>query len=226
MLRTRGNSYSTSFLDMLMNALCAFIILFLILSLCINPKKIKEEDQLKLKAEFLISMTWPEDFTDDIDLWVRDPLGNTVWFAQKEKGLMHLDRDDLGNKNDEITDDDGNRVVFNGNREIVAIRGIVTGEYIINTHLYRRDEKNNSSKSIPIFIELIKVNPYTVVKQSKIVLETKGEEKTAFRFSLDKSGSVRDINNLSILLVKQSTENPSPPQFLIPIPPDIPNSLD
>ena len=55
-----------------------------------------------VNAEFIITMSWPKDSKDDIDLYVMDPAGNIVYFRDKDNGLMHLDRDDLGDKNDQI----------------------------------------------------------------------------------------------------------------------------
>ena len=46
---------------------------------------------------------------------------------------MHLDRDDRGNVNDTI-DFDGKTIDNPLNQEIVTIRVVVPGEYIVNVH--------------------------------------------------------------------------------------------
>ena len=56
---------------------------------------------LFLLEEFLITVFWPDNLEDDVDIYVEDPAGNLVWFKSREPGLMHLDRDDLGKRNDE-----------------------------------------------------------------------------------------------------------------------------
>ncbi len=53
---------------------------------------------------------------------------------------MHLDRDDLGERNDAI-EVAGRRVLNPLNQEIVSIRGILPGEYVVNLHLYRGDRR-------------------------------------------------------------------------------------
>jgi len=63
------------------------------------------EGKIETKAEFIISMAWPDDHPDDIDLYAEDPLGNFVWYHQREGGFMVLDRDDRGSANNSITVD-------------------------------------------------------------------------------------------------------------------------
>jgi len=49
---------------------------------------------------------------------------------------MYLDKDDLGYANDIVKNIDGTITKVNINREVVTIRGIIPGEYIINAHYY------------------------------------------------------------------------------------------
>ena len=81
------------FYDMLFNMLIAFVFCFIIALLAMNPKALKAGD-IPAKAEFIITVSWPDMNPNDIDTWVQDPGGNLVWFRAREAGLMHLDRDD------------------------------------------------------------------------------------------------------------------------------------
>ena len=74
--------------------------LFLVAVMFINPDARK--GRVNLKAEYIISVTWPEHLRDDIDLWVQDPIGETVSYLRKDAGWLHLDRDDRGEVNDTI----------------------------------------------------------------------------------------------------------------------------
>ncbi|MFK7855434.1 MAG: hypothetical protein AB8B79_15030, partial [Granulosicoccus sp.] len=57
-------------------------------------------------------------------------------------------------------------------------------------------------ESVPVSVKVSKVNPvYTVAYYGVTTLETKGEEKTAVRFSLTADGSVTNINQLPMRLV-------------------------
>ena len=61
------------------------------------------------------------DLDDDVDTYVEDPSGNLVAFMRREEGLMHLDRDDLGKRNDSVLPDYG-VVEYTENRELVTLR--------------------------------------------------------------------------------------------------------
>ena len=109
-----------------------------------------------VNAEFIITMSWPAENNDDMDLYLKDPTGNVVYFRAKDRGLTHLDRDDLGATNDTIATDHG-PIVHQLNEEHITIRGIVEGEYIVNVHWYN---KKASQKA-----ELNNGNEYTASTQ-------------------------------------------------------------
>ncbi len=86
---------------MLFKGLQVVAFLFFIALLAMNPEA--KEGKIDTKAEFIITMTWPDDHPDDIDLYAEDPLGNIVWYHVREGGFMVLDRDDRGSANNTIT---------------------------------------------------------------------------------------------------------------------------
>ena len=186
-------SASTAFNDLLFNSLFAFIGLFLIAFCMMAAKQKQQEAKVNVNAEFMITMTWPNSCPDDVDLYVEDPNGKVVFFRAREDGLMHLDRDDLGVSNDVIRLEDGTSITYNENVEIVTIRGIIPGEYTVNAHLFA---KNSVSETTPVSIKLEKINPQVkLVDNKSINLTQNGDEKTFFRFTLDKEGNVSDLNN-------------------------------
>ena len=137
------------------------------------------------------------DDPNDIDTYVEDPQGNILDFTNKEVGLMHLDRDDRGNLNDTIVVE-GKTIRNPLNQEVTTIRGIVPGEYVVNVHYYATE----TEQPIPVTVKVSKVNPaLEIVYYGDTLLERKGDEKTAVRFVIDKSGAVTEINHLSKSLV-------------------------
>jgi len=192
----RSYHTDTAFLDLLFNSLIGFVGLFFLAYILVNPKS-EEEKKLDSKAEFVIIVSWDKDFDDDVDSYVQDPEGHLVSFKRREDGLMHLDRDDLGHRNDVVETQFG-EIKFEENREIVTIRGIIPGEYVINVHMY----KKMTDKPVTVKIQLDKINPYSVVVQKEVNLNVAGAEKTAFRFVIDKDGSVTNVNSLPKLLTK------------------------
>jgi len=201
----RNYHTNLAFLDLLFNTLLAFAALFILSIVLINPKK--EDNNIEAKAEFIITVEWPSDLDDDVDTYVEDPSGNLVAFMRREEGLMHLDRDDLGMRNDSVLTDFGT-IEYKENREIVTLRGIARGEYVVNVHMYM---KRSDAIEIPVVVKLEKLNPYRTVTINRVILLETGDEKTAFRFSLSPEGKVIDINNLSkSLAVKAGQEEITP----------------
>ena len=184
------------FTDLLFNALLGFVFMFLVAFMLINP--ISDTGKVDPKAEVLITMTWPDNHADDIDLYVEDPSGGVVWYHVKESGLMHLDRDDRGNYRDVITVD-GNKIQNPLNQETVTIRGIVPGEFIINIHHYLA----NGTEDVPVEVKVEKLNPeVTLVFYTTLHLDHRGQELTAVRFTLSEDGMVTDVNRRPKTLVR------------------------
>ena len=184
------------FLDLLFNILIGFVFLFIVSFLLINP--IAKRADIEVKAEFLITVFWPDNLEDDVDIYVEDPAGNLVWFKSREPGLMHLDRDDLGKRNDEVVTAAGT-ILFPENREIVTLRGIVPGEYVVNVHCYFKVAVD----PVPVTVQIDKINPYSVVLREIVDLSNKGEEITVTRFSVNSKGEVTNVNKLPKKLVQE-----------------------
>ena len=177
------------FTDLLFNTLIGFVFLFVIAFLLIAPP-VPTDKKIDPKAEILIILTWPEGSSKDIDMWVRDPLGEVISFRGRDRGLMHLDRDDLGTSNDTITLSDGRRVTSEMNQEIVTIRGFIAGEWNVNIHYYAYRQGSESDPApeeltVPVTVELIRVNPFKQKGFIKFNLIKPGQEKTAFNFTVE-----------------------------------------
>lgn len=186
----RNYHTNLAFLDVLFNTLLCFAALFALSFVLINPSK--SEKNVEMKAEFVIVVTWPQELDDDVDVYLEDPQGHLVAFMRREDGLMHLDRDDLGSRNDFINTPAG-RIEYPQNREIVTIRGIVPGEYVLNVHMYT---KKSVGVSTPVTVLVDKINPYGTVVVKTVELGNAGDEKTICRFVVDKEGKVTDVTYL------------------------------
>tara|TARA_B100000131_G_scaffold323122_1_gene379967 strand:- start:4982 stop:5620 length:639 start_codon:yes stop_codon:yes gene_type:complete len=195
-MRHKGNN-SLAFLDLLFNTLLCFVVLFAISFLLINP--VENNKKIDVKAEYLITVSWPKEMKDDIDVYVEDPLGNIIYFKKKEAGLMHLDRDDLGHKNDIVNTSAGS-IEYNENREVVTFRGVYTGEYIINVHVYSK----YTEEDIPVTVDIEKLNPYKKVLLKTVTLSSPGEEKTVCRLRINSNKDVDSINYLFKSLTRGS----------------------
>ena len=191
---------NTSFLDLLMLSLLVFVALFAVTFLLINVNKKKKNTESR--ADFLITITWPKDIDNDVDTYVQDPEGNLIFYRKKENGLMHLDRDDLGKKNDIVQTKFG-PVKFPENREIATIRGTIPGEYTVNVHMFLMNDK----KPTPVTVQIDKVNPsYSLVTIKKVVLNKNGDEKTAVRIKVNKGGDVIGVSTIQKSLIREHLE--------------------
>lgn len=163
----------------------------------IEPEAKKAE--LRTKAEYIISMTWLQEDSNDIDIWVLDPAGNLISFKKMSAGLTHIDRDDLGKAGDVFTTSDGRTVSYDYNQEIVTIRGFIPGEWIINIHLYKQNQKDFPSK---VSVRIDKINPKVItIFAETIVLKEHWQEKTVIRLVMTAKGDILTTSKLPISLI-------------------------
>jgi hypothetical protein len=169
---------------MLFKALQVVAFLFFLALIAMNPRS--DGKALERKAEFMITMAWPDMHPDDVDLYVQDPADELVWYNQRSAGFMSLERDDRGETNDFIRVN-GQKMWSPIRQEIVSVRGILAGEYTVNVHLYQHTAK----VPVPVSVTVEKLNPaVSVIYYDTIDLDHTDEEKTAVRFTLADDGSV------------------------------------
>ena len=149
---TRQGSTNDAFTDLLFNTLLGFAFMFLIaFILMAEPNK---QGNVTVKAEFLITINWPDGHPDDIDVLVEDPSGVVLWFDNKDTGTMHLDRADRGAVQDQMMIN-GKMVTNPINQESVSIRAWVPGEYVVNILHYNA----NYNEPVPVSVKVEKLNP-------------------------------------------------------------------
>ncbi len=205
-MKRNYHSYK-AFIDLFMNMLAGFAMLLVIAFILVNPK-VEESKDIESKAEIVITVSWPRNSHDDVDTYVEDPVGHLVFFQRREDGLMHLDRDDQGYLTDRIQVEPNVWIDYKENREIVIIRGLAPGEYVVNVHMYKKREKQPTS----VDVTLEKMNPrLRLVAAKTLILFQDGDEKTAFRFTVTKSGDIEDVNNLAKLIASKNFNHPYRP---------------
>jgi len=186
------------FTVMLFKGLQVVAFLFFLAYLAMNLEA--KQGNITSKAEMLVTVSWPDNHPDDIDTYVEDPQGNIVWYHVMEAGLMNLDRDDRG--------DYKNTIVVNGKtirnpvrEEIVTMRGLIAGEYVVNIHHYLA----TTPDPVPVSVKVEKLNPKVeMVFYDRLFLDHTGDEKTAVRFTIDENGKVTDINTRPKSLIRET----------------------
>lgn len=205
--------FRTAYIDLLLNVLTGIVFLFVLTTLLISTKKIEQEGILK-KAEYIATIEWPLNLDCDVDMWLLDPDGKKVSFNNKNGGLVHLERDDVGFRSD-ILDlfrlDEIDRDIIN--EESMIIRGVKAGEYIINVHLYACRVKIEGSHipyqlairdaiNVPVKFKLVRVNPYRIEHVADVVLTETWQEKNVLKFRMNENKSIEDIGKSDIKLVE------------------------
>ena len=227
------NKYKSSiaFTDLLFNILVGFVFLFLIAFLLINP--IAKKGDIVVPAEFIITLTWPDDSIDDIDIWARGPNGDVVGFTKKDSNLIHLDRDDRGIIEDKI-EVDGKEVTIKINREVVTVRGKMPGEYYISVHWYRRPPVMLQPESdfklydvLPVTVEVQKINPYSIIYKQTQNFDDEGQVRNYYKFTVNEQGNVASVTDTDEDIVPVITKKyAAQPPYGVPGPQNIPGETD
>ena len=180
--------HETVFRDVIFLALAGFVAVVLLLLPHLHPPK-EAEAAIRSPGNVIVEIRWPDDIDADIDLWVEAPGDTPVGYSNKGGAIFNLLRDDLGQRGD----------TTELNYEISYSRGVPAGEYTVNVHLYRN---SGGYVSIPVTISVsVKAKTNESARRllaTELLLENEGEERTAFRFSLDDKGrlmreSVHDL---------------------------------
>jgi hypothetical protein len=181
-------SHDTVFRDVIFLALAGFVTVVLLLLPHLHPPK-EAEAAIRSPGNVIVEIRWPDEIDADIDLWVQAPGDTPVGYSNKGGTIFNLLRDDLGRRGD----------TTELNYEISYSRGVPAGEYTVNVHLYRN---SGGYMSIPVTISVsVKAKSNESARRvlaTELLLENEGEERTAFRFSLDDEGrlmreSVHDL---------------------------------
>jgi hypothetical protein len=176
-----GDETGTVFRDVIMLALAGFVAMVVLLLPHLNPPGEAAEDDTAPPGNVIVEITWPDGIDADIDLWVEAPGDRPVGYSNKGGTIFNLLRDDLGNRSD----------VTGLNYEVTYSRGIPSGEYTVNVHLYR-----NTASISPIPVTVVTSVKKTVTDNtrqllaSRIDLVREGQELTVFRFKLNGDGDL------------------------------------
>ena len=182
----RKYSSNLAFVDLLFNLLVGFTSLFIIAFLMINP--VSQTGQTTPPVRMFVEIEWDKDLTQDIDLFVRGPNGDVVYYANKDGGYVVLQRDDLGSTNDTYILN-GERIVIKRNYEIANFSDLPAGEYVIGVFYFSR-----LGDPIDVKTTVRSISPHRLVYEGTAEALTPRTERTLLSFVIDKDGKVTDLN--------------------------------
>lgn len=152
----------------------------------INP--VAKDGTIDPPAKMMITMTWDDQSSTDIDLWVKGPSDAKVGYHSKDSGYMVLARDDLGTTNDTM-EIDGKTVIVYRNYEVVELTLLPTGEYVVNIHHFSA----TFEEPVDVTIEITMLDNHKTVYKGITTLVAPKQELTAISFMVDDAGKIADI---------------------------------
>lgn len=176
------------FLDMALALMLAFVTMLAVAILWMNVPT--TGGLVDPRSILMLRLTWPDDSTADIDLWIRGPNGRVVGYPRKDGGYMILARDDLGTSNDTVYAD-GKKKVLLRNMENITITMPIPGEYVVQVHYYSNHK--NAKAEIPVELEMTQLTPFTVVANPKRKLTFVKEKIAILSFVITPDGHVTDL---------------------------------
>ena len=187
--------YTDALLFLFMWAMMLVTVLFII-----SHVQAKKNEDFHPKAEYLITLTWEDTANIDLDLWLKPPNGQPVFYQNRETKNISLDRDSRGYITNQSVLETG-QVINSGNREIIAIRAILPGDYVAAITYYAGEGKDNLQfpigKEVPgakikATIRIEKVNPtVTTVWLGDVDMTFVKQIKTVVSFHINDDGSVK-----------------------------------
>lgn len=189
-----------SFLDILFNMMLIFAVAFVMSIILIQQENKKSEGNIEAKAEFILSIDWDPNSRNDVDLWLKLPNEEVIFFRKlSSKQLpIYLERDDLGDTNDITVNENGKPQVVLVNREVITFRAIVPGDFTVNIHGYNLTKSDKKSEKVKV--SLIRVNPYQLVLEKELEL-VHAQEITVWSFHMSDKGYINGVNNDPVPMV-------------------------
>jgi hypothetical protein len=169
--------------------LSCLLVVFVAVALTSRPPEVKTY------GAYAVVITWPKT-KNDVDLYVRDPDGGISYYGKTQVDQMQLEHDDLGRGRTSYARS-------NENQERTVLRGATPGQWIANVSLFERHE---GSAPIPVAVTLWDLRSEDRVAYTDTVhLTYTGDERTAFRFTIDRIGNVAGISHVPMSLAWSTT---------------------
>lgn len=183
------------FIDLLFNLLVGFTSLFILAFVLINP--IAKKATIDPPVLMMVEMRWPDESRRDIDLYIKGPNGEILYYGSKDKAYMILERDDLGSANDKYMIN-GQETLITRNYELATFTALPPGEYVINAHYF-----TTIGDPWEVVVTGTVLSPFAQVITEKRVM-TPSQEITFASFTVDAEGKVYDVRtDLSIPVRKK-----------------------
>lgn len=190
----RERRWPVPFLDLSNTLFFFFVALFALTLLLISDDT--DAKKIDTTSRILITLTWKDGSNSDIDLSLKTPTGEVVWFRTKQATFASLDHDNLGTEGNVVVDAAGNTIIAHQRDEVIYVRQTIEGTYSVNVHAYSLLDIED------VTVTLVTVDPkWKQVAQRKLQLVERHQEETAFRFSVDAEGQITGTDTVPELFI-------------------------
>lgn len=167
--------------------------LLLVVYTLVAPPKARTSN-IATEGAYAVVLQWPRASRDDLDLYLQDPAGNVAWFGQHDAAELHLEHDDLGAGT-------GTSYQVGPNYERAIVRATIAGTFAAVAHMYCK----RAPGPVSVTVELWKLGADPrPVRTRHLQLVGRGEQQTAFRWKLDRTGAVVATDELPVKLNQAS----------------------
>jgi hypothetical protein len=184
------------FLRALVEFLFAVIIVLTVVVSVKEESKSKDES-LQLSGRYLITIRWPQLpnllQNDDVDAHcVQIETGEHSWYASPSSAKSYITMNSVDDTSSNFiyytNIDTGKLILCNEHEERIVINTTVPGEIAVIVFMYNKRWSDVPTKVTVTLVDLLK-NSQELIKEEVEMLYT-GEQKTAFRFTLDVFGNI------------------------------------
>lgn len=182
---TQSSSGATILANFALTMLKALLVLaFLgLMLMSVDANKKYDTEGITPPVFAMLVLTWSNEVNADIDIHVRCPNGDHLNYVRKEACFANLERDARGVASD-WSMINNERVVVVNNREVVAFRTPVQGEWIVNVHWYSGPTPN----PIDVKLEVILLHPKVYTAFERVVtIPRMANESHVVRFEMTSS---------------------------------------
>mgnify|MGYP003624703269 FL=1 len=206
----RKYSSNLAFVDLLFNLLVGFTSLFVIAFLLINP--IAKQGVVDPPVKVMFEISWDDKSYHDIDLYLKGPDNQVVYYANKTNGYITLKRDDLGFQTDTY-EINGKVEVVERNYEITTMSSLPDGDYVVNVHFYARGKRRPTDPvnikvanlEQEVFVRVTSIQPFKILADTSTILKY-FQEQTILVFKVSDGKIVEVRDDIQVRLRKKHAE--------------------
>lgn len=170
-MKPKSPRTSQALLDVILGMLAVIILLI----------TTQSEGNVQTRADYALEVSWDDAIDVDIDTWVMRPDDVKMSYQNKDTGMVSIDRDDLGNRNDP----------GKANIEVSSFRAPMDGVYYVSVHNYMTRDTFDPSWEVVVVLRDTRRGNRGVLWSAVILMPPPREEQPVLAFEVRNGNVVR-----------------------------------